>query len=126
MTVRRGTGEKYVQERDSVYTEGVSTRLKKTPGYLVCTTTDERGVRRRLHDVMWEYENIDGIDKIPDGCVVHHIDWNKNNNIITNLTCISVFGHNLIHNPPKGDKNKTGYVIEIIPGGMSKVIDKSS
>lgn len=92
--------------------------IEKSTGYYVCTS----GKRRRLHDVMWECENIDGIKAIPAGYVVHHIDWNKNNNIINNLTCISVEGHNLIHNPPK-DKYKNNKIkIEIIPGGMSKII----
>ena len=84
-------------------------------GYYVCTS----GSRRRLHDVLWEHENIDGIKEIPEGYVVHHIDWNKSNNTINNLTLISVFGHNLIHNP---GKNSDKYTVKIIPGGVSKVI----
>lgn len=73
---------------------------EQSTGYYVCTT----GKRKRLHDVLWTHENIDGIKKIPEGCVIHHIDWNKTHNEISNLTCVSVFGHNLIHNPPKGRK----------------------
>ena len=66
---------------------------------------------------MWEHET--GL-KIPEGYVVHHIDWNKGHNEISNLTCISVFGHNLIHNPPK---NSSKYKVKIVPGGISEVID---
>ena len=87
---------------------------EKSTGYYVCTS----GSRRRLHDVIWEYENK---KEIPEGYVVHHIDFNKSNNNISNLTCISVFGHNLIHNPPK---NKNEYEVKIIPGGISEVIHK--
>ncbi len=86
-------------------------------GYYVCTS----GTRRRLHDVLWEQENTDGIKEIPEGYVVHHIDWNKTHNVINNLTLISVFGHNLIHNP---GKNSGEYTVEIVPGGVSKVVDK--
>ena len=75
-------GKKYAQEAS---------------GYYVCTT----GERKRLHDVMWSHENK--MD-IPEGCVIHHIDCDKTHNEISNLTCITVFGHNLIHNPPKGRK----------------------
>ena len=95
--------------------------IEKGTGYYVCTS----GARRRLHDVMWEHENK---TKIPDGYVVHHIDYDKTNNTINNLTCISVFGHNLIHNPPKvnGDKvsgeEAVSYEVKIVPGGMSEVI----
>lgn len=74
--------------------------VEKKTGYYVCTS----GSRRRMHDVLWEHENIDGIKTIPERYVVHHIDWDKTHNVIENLTLITVFGHNLIHNPPKGRK----------------------
>lgn len=93
-----------------------STGVRKPPGYYVCTT----GERKRLHDVLWTHENIDGIKEIPEGCVIHHIDWNKTHNEISNLTCVSVFGHNLIHNPPK---NGSKYEVKIVAGGISEVID---
>lgn len=79
-------GKKYAQDKET--------------GYYVCTT----GERKRLHDVLWTNENIDGIKEIPEGCVIHHIDCVKTHNEISNLTCITIFGHNLIHNPPKGRK----------------------
>lgn len=62
-------------------------------GYYVCTS----GRRRRLHDVIWEHE---AGRKIPPGCVIHHLDWNKSNNTIDNLICVTVWEHNRIHNPP--------------------------
>lgn len=86
--------------------------VEKSTGYLVCTSGD----RKRLHDVMWSHENK--MD-IPKGCVIHHIDCDKTHNEISNLTCITVFGHNLIHNPPK---NGSDYKVKIIPGGISEVI----
>lgn len=85
---------------------------EKSTGYYVCTS----GERKRLHDVIWEYENR---MRVPEGYVIHHIDFNKSNNNISNLTLISVFGHNLIHNPPK---NKSEYKVKIVPGGISEVI----
>lgn len=97
-------GKKYTEEKET--------------GYMVCTS----GSRRRLHDVLWENENIDGIETVPEGCVIHHIDRNKSNNSINNLTCITVFGHNLIHNPPKTTETKR-YAVKIVPGGISEVID---
>lgn len=82
---------------------GVKYSVEAGTGYLVSTTT-MGGKRRRLHDVLWTNENIDGIKEIPEGCVIHHIDYIKTHNEISNLTCITIFGHNLIHNPPKGRK----------------------
>lgn len=93
-----------VTRADQVMRFGKKWRQDKKTGYYLCTTLDKSGNRRRLHDVLWEYENIDGIKTIPEGYVVHHIDWDKTHNVIENLTLITVFGHNLIHNPPKGRK----------------------
>lgn len=106
-----------VTREDQVMRFGKKWRQDKKTGYYVCTT----GSRRRLHDVLWEQENIDGIKEIPEGYVVHHIDWNKTHNVIGNLTLITVFGHNLIHNP---GKNSGEYTVEIVPGGVSKIIHK--
>ena len=75
-------------------------------GYLVCTS----GKRRRLHDVMWETE---AGREIPPGCVIHHLDWDKSHNEISNLVCVTISEHNRIHNPPGGGDNKElGYKIK--------------
>lgn len=73
-------GLKYAQERGT--------------GYYVCTS----GNRRRLHDVIWEHEMG---REVPQGCVIHHIDWNKTNNDIKNLSCVTVRDHERIHNHKK-------------------------
>ena len=101
--------------------------MERGTGYLVCTSLDEYGVRRRLHDVIWENENSEGIRVIPEGYVVHHIDGDKTHNEISNLTLVSVYGHNLIHNPPsragragRAGRGETREVV-IVPGGISKI-----
>ena len=71
-------GKKYAQD-------------KKT-GYYVCTTGD----RKRLHVAMWEAVN----GPVPEGCVIHHKDWNKTHNEISNFAMVTVAEHNLIHNRP--------------------------
>lgn len=73
--------------------------LEEDTGYMVCTTVNERGVRERLHVAMWRAERLGGRE-IPPGYIVHHKDWNKNNNTIENLIMIPVEYHNLIHNRP--------------------------
>ena len=40
--------------------------------------------------------------EVPPGCVIHHLDWDKNNNVIENLVCVTTWEHNMIHNPPGG------------------------
>ena len=73
-------GKKYAQD-------------KKT-GYYVCTS----GSRKRLHVAIWEHENG---REVPSGYVIHHKDWNKTNNSVDNLICITIREHELIHTPPK-------------------------
>lgn len=39
--------------------------------------------------------------EVPSGYVIHHKDWNKTNNSVNNLVCITIREHELIHTPPK-------------------------
>lgn len=72
-------------------------------GYYVCTS----GARKRLHVVMWEQKW--GIE-VPPGCVIHHLDWNKNNNTVDNLICLTISEHERVHNIVGGEKGKAlGY-----------------
>lgn len=76
---------------------------EEATGYYVCTS----GERKRLHVAMWE--NKYGIE-VPEGCVIHHLDWNKNNNVIENLVCLTVEEHERVHNIIGGEKGKAlGY-----------------
>lgn len=74
---------------------GKKYRQDKRSGYYVCTT----GNRKRLHVAMWEAEA--GMS-VPVGCVIHHVDWVKTNNEISNLVCVTVSEHERIHNTPGG------------------------
>ena len=75
-------GKKYAQE---------------SSGYYVCTSGD----RKRLHVAIWEHEHGEAV---PPGYVIHHKDWNKLNNDIKNLYCITIREHELIHTPTPEDK----------------------
>lgn len=72
---------------------------EKGTGYYVCTS----GSRTRLHIAIWE--NKYGI-KVPEGCVIHHLDWNKANNNINNLVCLTVLEHERVHNIVGGEAGK--------------------
>lgn len=80
---------------DQVLYLGKKYRQDKKTGYYVCTTGD----RKRLHVAMWEAEA--GV-AVPPGCVIHHVNWNKGDNIIENLVCVTVSEHERIHNTPGG------------------------
>ena len=76
---------------------------EETTGYYVCTS----GSRKRLHVAMWEQR---WGREVPPGCVIHHLDWNKNNNVIENLVCLTVEEHERVHNIVGGEKGKAlGY-----------------
>jgi len=60
---------------------------EKTGYYLNST------IRKRLHRYVWEQE----VGEIPKGCHIHHIDGDKSNNSINNLTIITASGHARLH-----------------------------
>ena len=78
-------GKKYAQDKET--------------GYYVCTT----GERKRLHVEVWERHY--GV-RVPPGCIIHHLDWNKRNNSIENLICLTVWEHEQVHNVVGGEAGK--------------------
>lgn len=58
-------------------------RDKKT-GYYLSSKQIKNNKRYRLHRYIWEYYH----GEVPEGYYVHHIDGNKDNNDISNLTII--------------------------------------
>ena len=54
---------------------------------------DKNHIETRLHRVIWE----DRFGKIPEGFDIHHVDFNKENNDISNLVCLTKHEHQLLH-----------------------------
>lgn len=91
---------------DQVMYMGRKYRREVGTGYYVCTT----GSRKRLHVAIWETEHG---GEVPPGCVVHHLDWNKSNNSIENLLCVTVEEHEMIHNIIGGEAGREyGYKLK--------------
>lgn len=65
------------------------------------------GKNCQLHRYVWEQNN----GPIPKGYIVHHINGNKLDNRIENLSCISQKEHNLIHSKDRKIWN-TGLTVE--------------
>ena len=99
---------------DQVMFCGRKYRQDKKTGYYVCTTGKKR---QRLHVAMWEHE---AGCVVPPGCVIHHVDWVKTHNVISNLVCVTVSEHERIHNTPGGkefgEKIKKERGMRIPPG----------
>lgn len=73
--------------------------IEQKTGYYVCTS----GSRKRLHVAMWEQR---WGREVPEGCVIHHLDWNKANNTVENLVCLTVEEHERVHNIIGGEAGK--------------------
>ena len=73
--------------------------VEQKTGYYVCTS----GSRKRLHIAMWEAKYG---REVPEGCVIHHLDWNKANNTVENLVCLTIWEHECVHNIIGGEKGK--------------------
>lgn len=88
--------------------------IEPETGYYVCTS-DLNGNRKRLHVAIWEHEH--GGVSVPPGCIIHHLDWNKKNNNINNLLCVTKLEHEKIHNIIGGERGKAyGYELQKVRG----------
>jgi len=52
---------------------------------------------------MWEHK---WGRKVPEGCIIHHLDWDKGHNEVENLICLSVDEHERVHNVIGGDAGR--------------------
>ncbi len=75
-----------------VYTTGRGLYLRKI----------KEGKNCQAHRLIWE----EHYGKIPEGYVIHHINGNKHDNRIENLSCISIKEHNQIHSKDRPIWNK--------------------
>jgi len=75
-------------------------------------STDRRQKEQLLHRYKWENEK----SKIPKGWDVHHIDYDKANNEIENLECLSKAEHTRKYSPHHNQykNNKTKHLYEKI------------
>ena len=77
----------------------------ETTGSRVYKGVQYHGVRMSLHQKLFCISL--GIDKIPEGFIVHHIDENKKNDDINNLALITITAHNRIHSHSPWNKGLT-------------------
>ena len=108
-----------------LFYQGVKYSREEKTGYYVSTT----GKRKRLHVVMWEQE---WGREVPEGCAIHHLDWDKSHNYIDNLICVTWEEHERIHNVVGGEAGKRlGYElvktrVNGLPPGLAGGLDVST
>ena len=77
-------------------------RDEKTGYYLNST------IRKRLHRYVWEKE----VGAIPKGCHIHHINGDKADNRIDNLSLMTAKGHERLHGQVEANKELHRRLIE--------------
>jgi predicted nucleic acid-binding Zn ribbon protein len=77
-------------------------RDEKTGYYLNST------IRKRLHRYVWEKE----VGTIPKGCHIHHINGDKSDNRIMNLSLMTAAGHEHLHGQEQARKETLRQNIE--------------
>lgn len=100
LLVRVGTNFRKNKELPFIMYDGRKWTISKSTGYYRCTKS--RKVHVSLHRYVWEKHN----GPIPDGYDIHHIDWNKLNNDISNLELISHSEHSRKYAHRKNKYNK--------------------
>ena len=83
---------KYYDSGNLAIVDGYKFRKDKRTGYFL-SSSNIGEKRKRLHVYMWEKEN----GAVPSGCSVHHIDENKDNNELSNLTVMTSAQHSSMH-----------------------------
>lgn len=83
-----------MEPREVVFNGETYVRNPKSRYYFKRTTRNsERRGAKQLHRAVWEFYN----GPVPDGCHIHHIDGDIDNNDISNLECISPTEHLSMH-----------------------------
>ena len=78
----------YFEDGNLAVFDGLAFRRDQRTGYYLNAKT-----HKRLHVYVWEYYN----GKVPKGYHVHHKDFDKTNNDISNLTLLSAHDHITLH-----------------------------
>lgn len=87
----------YIEGTNLAYCNGLPFRKDKKTGYWLCSS-----INKRLHRYVWEQIN----GEIPKGYQIHHIDFNKDNNDISNLQLVSSSEHHKIHSDALTDDER--------------------
>lgn len=78
----------YFEDGDYALYDGLIFRRDKRKGYYLNAKT-----HKRLHVYVWEHHN----GAVPEGCHVHHKDFDKRNNEIENLELLTAHEHQKLH-----------------------------
>ena len=93
-----------IQPSKTFHTKYGNVKRNDHDGYYRVTSRKEGNHFERWHKLIFE----DFYGKIPNNCIIHHKDENKENNCVMNLQIMTQNNHCNCHNP-LNIKNNTGY-----------------
>lgn len=105
----------YYDDNDLACVDGYSFRKDKKTGYFLSSKLIG-GKRKRLHVYIWEKYN----GEVPRGYAVHHIDENKMNNELSNLTVITSSEHSEIHGETRNENVRKKLAENVVKYAMPK------
>ena len=86
-----------------IITEWGTAKLNKSTGYFRVQSSKDEIHNKYLHHLVWESHYN---KKIPDDCVIHHINNLKTDNRIQNLICVPKRVHDSFHSRHRSDETK--------------------
>lgn len=72
-----------------------------------------------MHRVVWEFYNT----KIPEGYEIHHIDFDRSNNAITNLQLLTTTEHKQLHGALLTDEQREARRMNLIQNAQPKATE---
>lgn len=106
----------YSEDLKNAFFDGYKFRRDAKTGYYLAAKPTDGKRRERLHCYVWRYFN----GPVPDGFHIHHIDEDKRNNDIENLTCISQFNHLSLHGKERAENNYKEIVMNLAENAVPK------
>lgn len=92
----------YTDDGNIAMFNGKLFRRDKRTGYYLASQGDASGKRKRLHISVWEFHN----GEIPRGNHIHHVDYDKSNNEISNLQMMTNSEHQTLHGKAMTEEHK--------------------
>lgn len=109
----------YNSDKTIAFFDGYKFRKDKKTGYFLSTKKMDSGKRERLHTYLWRFYN----GSIPEGYHIHHVDKDKNNNNIENLTCIPSSTHLSFHSKERAVTEHDKIIANLSENALPKAIE---
>lgn len=108
----------YSADGNIAFYDGYKFRRDQKTGYFLCTKKTDVGRRERLHVYVWRKANGD----IPTGYHIHHVNEDKQNNELENLTCIQKSSHLSLHGKEHAEIHRNEVIDNLIKNALPAAV----